>query len=461
MAGDKQISGDEGRNTGSVRSFFQRGSGVRHLILIAAVFLLVSLCVFSTSYAGDLTLAVGSLPLGSGGRSILLVTDLSGIGPAVEISVYDNLGRAVATLHKLLPPNGKSEIDVGRYLPNIAGTVIVNSSTAQIAGEYWQIQENGQIFVLPLQMPVEERRYFLNCSRRASCDSNLLLLSDPLGSGPAVQMEFYNRKGDLIKVIPKILRPHGVLVLEVNDYVPWDILGKVSIRSFRGSVIPSYYQLRGSRLAFAALARTPFRRLLIDCFAADKHNSSRLVLTDASAEGPEVEIRFVTDNGVSKFDKLLPVNGTLLIDPADYVAGAASGVIEINSTAEIVADYWERDSQVVMGEPAVDSLGSLQYITHFSLFRDIQNQINLTNVGEGSLEAEIQFFRADGSKLGVRRVRLNPYQRVSELLNSFFGDEDLGTVLVRGTGENLVVTSHLRDPKSGRLLGKIHAQLVK
>jgi hypothetical protein len=444
--------------------------------------------LFLSTCATCYTLSVGHLPPPHDGSTFLLITDLSGLGPAVEINFYDDVGRAVSTSRKLLPPRGKIQINVENYL-QIAGTIVLESSNEQIVGEYWQVHCRGgakplpySMFMLPLQPPVGEGfgpshtgRYFVNCFQLPPCSSSLLVLSDPYGSGPLVQMEFYNRTGELIRIARKLLRPHGTSAFNVNDYAPWDVLGKVSIRSLvGGSIVLHYRQLCDNNAVLAVPAHLPARDLLIDEFSIGREITSKLIITDASAEGPAAEIQFLSDSGevLSKLEKLLPPNGTVLIDPADYIDDTANGVIKISSGAEIIADYWEKNPQTVLHTPAVHKTGSDLFISHFSLLPayagiDTQDLLSLLNIGQEPVKAEIQFYNSNGEELDSKKLVLEPYKQVDELITHYFDIEEgatlspTGTIIVSSSNASLVATSHIFDLKNSRHLGKAYAQVIR
>ena len=359
----------------------QRAKSLSHKAILALWLIILYLCL--STCVLSYTLSVGHLPPLRNGRTFLLITDLSGAGPDVEISFYNEAGINVATFQKLLPPRGKIQIDVDNYLQTV-GTIVLKSSNERIAGEYWQIYENRSMFVLPLQCPGKAGRYFINRFRFPSCGSKILVLSDPRGSGPLVQMEFYNSTGELANIDRKLLRPHGTLAFEIDDYAPPDILGKVSIRSFGGSIVLHYRQLCRDKVVLAVPARLPARELIIDEFSTDSKITGNLVITDTSGEGPVVEIQFLNDNGevIAVQEKLLPRNGALDIDPADYVDDVANGVMQITSETEITADYWENNVQTVLHTPAVSKPDGELFISHFSPFDDTQDMLSLLNVGQ-------------------------------------------------------------------------------
>jgi hypothetical protein len=339
----------------------------------------------------------------------------------------------------------------------------MESSNEQIVGEYWQVSEIGTVFMLPLQRPGEEERYFINCFRFPSCKRNYIVLSDPYGSGPLVQMEFYNRAGELIKIASKLLRPYSTLAFEVDDYTSWDALGKVSIRSFGGSIVLHYRQLYGNEVVLAVPARSPAEELFVDEFSTGRDITGNLVIADASAEGPATKIQFRDDRGLLRYEleKLLPPNGTVLIDPSDYIDDLSFGTIEIIGESRIIADYWEKNPQNIIDTPAFSTTGSVLLISHFSPFDDAQGLLSLLNVGQEPMEVRAQFYTDDGGERGIRELLLEPYSQVDELLGRYFDGARLGTIIIRGASSDLIATSHLFDLGSNRHLGKVHAQIIR
>jgi hypothetical protein len=464
--------GDWKEQQAVMRHKTQESANLKTQALLCLVsFVLLNLPLCATCY----TLSVSHLPASRNGSTFLLITDLSGLGPDVEISFYGDMGREVpaSPVRKLLPRNGKIQIDVEDYLLSTAGTIVLESSNEQIAGEYWQMQENGAMFMVPLQSAGEEARYFVNCSRFPPCGPSFLVFSDPYGSGPEVQMEFYSRTGDLEKIARKLLLPHGTLAFEV-EYAPWgSLLGKASIRSFGGSIVLHYRHLYGNGEVIASPARLPGRDLLIDEFSTGRGITSNLMITDVSSEGPAIKIRFLNDSGmeIDSLEKLLPINGTVLIDPADYVGDDVSGVIKIGSGSEVIADYWEKNSQTILNIPALNAPaidhepGSVLFISHFSPLDNTQDLLSILNVGQERAEVEIQFYGNDGkrpARKGLRTLTLKPYEPFEELMGHYFDGARSGTakIIVKNANARLVVTSDIFDLKNSRHLGRAYAQVI-
>lgn len=160
-------------------------------------------------------------------------------------------------------------------------------------------------------------------------------------------------------------------------------------------------------------------------------------------------------------EKLLPRNGIVLIEPADYVE-ANNGVIQISSGGEIIADYWEKNSQTITDTPASDRNGnSAFFISHFSPFDNLQYIFSLLNAGQEPVKAEIQFYSSDGKKFSSKEVSLEPYEQFDNLAERYFDGARLGTIIVRGDNKSLMVTSHIFDLKNNLHLGKARALVIR
>jgi len=440
----------------------QGDKGIRFASLFV---LLLAICLFCLSFSAEgYMLSVGHLPPLRSGRTVLLITDLSGSGPAVNISFRDEAGHEMPSspIHKLLPPRGKIQIDVENYLQT-AGTITLESSNEQIVGEYWQIHGNGTMFMLPFQCPDMETRYFANCFRSPFRSRNYLVFSDPCGSGPLVQMTFYSKTGKLMKSTSKLLCPYGTLVFEMDAYAQWDTLGKISISSPGGSIVSHYRQLCYDDTVLAVPARLPAEEVHIDDFSAVRSVTGNLIIVDASAEGPVARIQFRNDRGMVLYEReiLLPPNGAASIDPADHINDVFRGTISISSESEIIADYWERNQQAVSGTPAVDVGGSVLFISHFFPLDDVQHLLSLLNTGQESARVEVQFYADNGRKLRTLKLFVERYRRVEEFVEGYFGGACSGTIIIDAPSAGLIVTSQILDVRDHKRLGKTHAQIIR
>lgn len=411
------------------------------------------------------TISVSHIPSLQKGDSYIIITDFSGLGPAIKISFYDETGHEVSVINKLLPPQGKIQVNIKDHLKS-PGTIIVESPVEQIVGEYWQIDKKGSTFMLPLQHSIKEERYLINCIYFPSCEQNFIVISDSGGSGPMVQMEFYGRSGELIKVARKLLRPYGMLIQKSSDYAPKDVLGKVSVRSFGGSIIVHSRYISKKKVAYTLPAQVPSREAIINRFSTGKKKVSTLMIGDASGKGTNVNITFLNRKGntIKNISATLPSSGSVTIDLSELLGEVQNGIIKINSEYQIIADYWEDD--IDNGYCLLDSGNLLSEFlsihpfkflsfTYFQFHDDIDISFLLLNVGEETLKFDVQFYTNDGKRVGNKRIILNPYEFYEQLTRQNFYGLRLGTIVVREPNSNLILSTYVYDSKDNRFLGKI------
>ncbi len=411
------------------------------------------------------TISVSHVPLLQKGDSHIIITDFSGLGPAVKISFYDETGREVSVINKLLPPQGKIQANIKDHLKS-SGTIIVESPIDQIVGEYWQVDKNGVAFMLPFQHSIKEERYLVNCIHFPSCEQNFIVISDPGGNGPMVQMEFYGRSGELIKVARKLLRPYGMLIAKSSDYAPKDVLGKVSVRSFGGSIIVHSRYITKKKTTFALPAQVPSREAIFNRFSTGKKKVSTLMIADASGKGTNVNITFLTRKGntIKSISATLPSSGSVTIDLLGLLGEINNGIIKINSEYQIITDYWEDDPDnnysILDRGYFLSEISSVQMLkflsfSYFQFSSDIDISFLLLNVGDEALRVDFQFYTNDGKRIGNKRVILNPYEFYEQFTRQNFYGLHLGTIVVRDPNPNLIINTNIYDSKNSKFLGRI------
>ncbi|MDQ1327355.1 MAG: hypothetical protein QG641_635 [Candidatus Poribacteria bacterium] len=433
---------------------------------IASILIIViTLCLVSS--VESYTLSVSHLPQLQKGRAFLLITDLSGMGPSIDVSFYDESGKAVAVVRKLLLPKGKIQISVGDHLKS-SGSIVVESSSKMVFAEYWQVYKNQTVSVLPLQSSDGEERYLLNCFRFPSCEESYIAICDPKGTGPMVQVEFYNKSGELVKITRKMLRPHGILVFKTGDYAPKDVVGKVSVRSFGGSITLYTIYLCGKKAVFALPASRPYKNFIVEGLSSGKGTTSGIIIVDASSKGTHVNLELLDDSNetISSLERSLSANSAILIDLSEFADNIENGTIKINSESEIIANYWEEDlgtGNLMFDTAWNDPKPSVRYSenvlsTSYLSFQDSAEFIvSILNTGGESVIGEIEIYNSEGERIGTKKIPLEPYKRFKESINHYFGDLRLGTIVVRDPNSSLLVTSSIVNTKNGRLFGKIQA----
>ncbi|MGQ9608077.1 MAG: hypothetical protein ACUVWN_02135 [bacterium] len=399
------------------------------------------------------------------GESYIIITDFSGLGPSVKISFYDEIGHEVSVINKLIPPQGKIQANIRDYLKS-PGTIIVESPVDHIVGEYWQVNKNGTIFMLPFQHSIKEERYLVNCMHFPSCEQNFIVISDSGGSGPMVQMEFYGRTGELIKVTRKLLRPYGMLIAKSSDYAEKDVLGKVSVRSFGGTITVHSRYITKKKATFALPARVPLREAIINRFSTGKNKVSILMIGDASGKGTDVNIAFLNRKGIiiKNISVTLPSSGSVTINLLELLGEVGNGIIKINSNHKIITDYWEDDPNnnysILDRSYLLSELSSVQTIkfsslSYFQLHDNIDISLFLLNIGKEILKIDVQFYTSDGKRVGNKRLVLSPYEFYEQLIRQNFYGLHLGTIVIKEPNPNLIINANIYDSKNNKFLGKI------
>jgi len=432
-------------------------------VLACFLMILITFCIVSS--VESYTLSVSHLPQLQKGRAFLLMTDLSGIGPSIDVRFYDESGKEAAAIHKLLPPKGKIQIYVGNYLKS-SGSIVVESSNEMILAEYWQIYNDGTVSMLPFQSPVGEERYLLNCFKFPSCEESYIAICDPQGNGPMVQMEFYSKTGELMKITRKMLRPHSIMTFKIGDYASKDIVGKVSVRSFGGGITLHTIHSCGKKAVFALPVSIPSKYLIVDGFSANIETDSGLIIVDASAKGTRFKISIFDDRGemVNSLDRSLLANSAMLINLGEFTDNVENGIVKIDSESEIIADYWEGDLktgkiEITLENPKLKARYSENILaaSYFSSHDNAEFILSFLNIGRESIVAELEIYNSDGERIGSKKIPLEPYKHFKESINRYFNKLRLGTIIVRDPNSSLLVTSSIVNNKNGQLFGKIYA----
>lgn len=422
------------------------------------MFVFLYFLIFSSS-VNCYIFSISHFPPSKKADIFLLITDLSGVGPNVKISFYDDLGIEVSALNKLLPPNGKIQLKLDDYIKK-PGTITIESTSKQISGEYWYIPKKGFPSVLNLQSPTESNRYLVNCYNLSFCERTLIVISDPIGNGPMVQMEFYSKTGELIKVARKLLRPLGLLVIKIDDYAPADVIGKVSVRSFGGGITLHSQILCDKGMVFLMPPSKSSKSLFITGLQTGKKKLMGLIISDATGKAPSVSIKAMNQEGyvVYEQEESLPSNGTILIEILEF-AGSNSEVasIELAGSSEMIATYWESDTNIdrVILEPCQKcSSEHIAALSYLPIFGSSIAKLSLLNPNNASINVDIYTYRSDGSKVAGDKFTIGPYKCLDRTVSSHLRDLP-GTIVVAGSG--LVAGLKIVSTKDESLLCKIYA----
>src|SRR5512143_4002549 len=78
-------------------------------------------------------------------ESHLVITDVTGEGPMVNLKFFNNEGRQIGDGKELVPKFGKLNLDPGKYVRNsvVNGTIQLESGSGNIICEYWQFYKKS------------------------------------------------------------------------------------------------------------------------------------------------------------------------------------------------------------------------------------------------------------------------------------------------------------------------------
>jgi hypothetical protein len=415
------------------------------------------------------TKSISHVPNLQKGNAFILITDLGGMGPSVTISFYDDYGHEVSVINKLLRPKGKLRLAVGDQLKT-SGCIVVESPDDMIFVEYWYINHDKTLSIIPFHAVSGDERYFLNCFRFPSCQETYITLSDPNGTGPMIQMEFYAKTGGLTKIIRKMLRPRGVLVLKVSDYIDKNIQSEVSIRSFGGGISVYGIHICNKKSVFIIPNYISSNELVLGDFTTDKDYAKDIVINDISAKGTNVKVSLMDFDGnlVREIQHSIHPNSSILIKADEEFGDFGNGYIRIRSGAEISASLWEKNLKLgnhliseAVPNPLIENRpnysDNLLSLSYYVFDNNVEFLFSLLNIGRKSAIVELDFYNANGGKIGNKKIILEPDKRILESVNQFFGKNKLGTIVIKGINSSLIATSKIFNIDNGVLLGKTSA----
>jgi len=181
-------------------------------------------------------------------ESHLVVTDVEGNGPVVNITLYDNDGKQVGSGKELVQPFGKLNLDPSKYVKGgkINGTIHIASAGGNIVAEYWQFYKNGsESWKNPTTIGFEEPGYSKLVLDHFVADPGVeayLVLASASGSDAVVNIRFYDDKGNELGKARELVKSNGKAILKPTDYVKGPANGVAFIETSGGKITGEYWQ---------------------------------------------------------------------------------------------------------------------------------------------------------------------------------------------------------------------------
>ena len=192
-------------------------------VLVVAV-----LALFSTDlgFAVSNKLVVNHFVSNSDVPTYVYVTDVEGKGPAVILYFYTMDGELIKKTSVLVPTYGTEWIEIHQLLKGTyEGSIVIESSGGNIAGEYWHLGYRSQNRTKALSLAVSAQNAAgspcIAIQHYVSDRSveTTVFLADGIGSseaGTVVNLEFYDESSNLLAKSRQLIPAHGSLAVSVG-----------------------------------------------------------------------------------------------------------------------------------------------------------------------------------------------------------------------------------------------------
>ncbi|MGB9595045.1 MAG: hypothetical protein ACPL7B_02085, partial [Candidatus Poribacteria bacterium] len=248
-------------------------------------------------------------------------------------------------------------------------------------------------------------------------------------------------------------------------------VGKVSIRSFGGSICPYVIHTYKKKILWAFPMSAPSKNFILNDISIGNDIISNLAIIDVSSRENRIWINILDNKGakVAEEMKILSPNSAIMIDLSEFTDSLSDGIVKIVSDFEMMADYWETKTKYynVRVDNAIKNLGfsfkesinkrGFLSSSYYPYNKGIEFLMKFINTGQESVTIEIEFYTDNGVKISSKRLTLEPYKVFRESMGRYFGNTKLGTVIVKGPSSNLLITTSIINVKSDQILGKFNS----
>lgn len=181
--------------------------------------------------------------------SRLVVTDVEGTGPIVNITLYDNDGNRLGTGKELIQPFGKINVSPGKYLSGggpINGIIKVESQGGNVVGEYWQFYtKTGESWKNTTTLGYDVPGYSKMVCNHFVADPTVesyLVLASASGTDAVVNITFYDDNGQELGKARELVKGNGKAILKPSDFVQGKANGVAFISATGGTITGEYWQ---------------------------------------------------------------------------------------------------------------------------------------------------------------------------------------------------------------------------
>lgn len=182
----------------------------------------------------------------------LVITDVEGNGPVVNLSFYDGKGKLVGSGKEVIQPFGKLNLDPTKYVKGtVNGTVHIASTGGNVVAEYWQFYKKDADSWKNTTTTGFEKPGFtkLVCPHFVADQSveAYIVIANTGSSDATVDLKFYDDDGNEVGKRRELVEGNGKVILKPTDYVSKKTTGVVHITASGGRVTGEYWQAEGSK----------------------------------------------------------------------------------------------------------------------------------------------------------------------------------------------------------------------
>ncbi len=182
----------------------------------------------------------------------LVITDVQGKGPIVNMTFYDNDGNVIGKGKELIQPYGKLNLNPEKYVSKVAnGTIHIEASGGNIVAEYWQFYKNAaESWKNTTTVGQEAVGYSkLVCPHFVS-DPDVevyIVLANPDGKDAVVNVVFHDDAGREVGKARELVRANGKTVILPHNVIKSKATGVAFITAEGGRVTADYWQAEAKK----------------------------------------------------------------------------------------------------------------------------------------------------------------------------------------------------------------------
>ncbi len=341
-------------------------------------------------------------------EAYLLVIDIGGAGPDINVEFSDSNGNLLQSQHKLLSPYGSVRFRIADYLGSEQGLIHLQSSSSKILGNYWRIFADGVALHLPMSVGFRgETRYFLH---RAESSSEAFITLSAIVEDVECELVFYSERGQST-LERRYVTAGKTIQVDVSKYLRGP-QGMISLRPVNGTLLCHYY-IRQQNIGVKSncLPLSPQGIKTTELPRLPEARNDSLLIADISGMGTEVQIRSHDESYESPgIKRLLLPHGTIFIKLEEFFSEKQDGLLRITGRSRFLMDYTLEISGRITRISAQEQTAKLRGLS-WPVWQPTQIRLRLWNVGEELSNSRILLNQSrPSSPLQWQEILLAPEQ---------------------------------------------------